>query len=112
MEIKLYSDYLEKEIIINGEIIKKELEFEGESFESYHINNGVFSTRRFWGEHYNILFETVDKKKLHLKQHIKTWQDTGKEFENYFTSKSVLIEKEDYEIYVELALIELGIYKL
>lgn len=109
MKIKFYSEYLEKIITVEGDILSKTLTHEGVSTDRMHINNGVFATRSYWAEHYDIVFETVEGKKLHLKQVIKTWQDTGDEFANYYTSESVWVLKDDSEFPVELAVVELGL---
>lgn len=109
MKIKFYSDYLEKLITIEGELLSKTLNHEGVSQDRTPIDNGVFATRKYWAEHYDIVFQTTEGKKIHLQQVVKTWQDTGEEFANYYTSKSVWVLKGSYDFPVELAVVELGL---
>lgn len=116
MKIKIYSDYLEKTIELTGEIIKKELERQGESETRYHISDGLHSTRKYWYEVYDITFKTLDNKIVHFKQQIRTWQSgEQEEFMNRYFSETVSIFKdsnnEEYEVYVEMILIELGLVK-
>lgn len=112
MKIKLYSDYLEKEIELDGEILKRELLSEGESESRHHLSNGLFSTKKYWYENYKIKFQTKDNKIVHFEQKIRTWQKTKKEFLNQYSSKTVLIEKNNKELYVEEILIELGLFSI
>lgn len=55
--MKAYDDLQEKFINLEGKIINETLVDWGNGMETHHLNNGVYSTKEYYQEIYDVKFE-------------------------------------------------------
>lgn len=82
--MRFYDYNTEKTVEVNGEILKEVLVNDGNGFEPFHTDNGVYSTKAYYQKIFDVTFRANDGKIIILKHIIRIDIKNQKAYKNYY----------------------------